>query len=165
MADTLTFTLDTGDGAEKDVVIKLRPDLAPGHVERITELASEGFYDGVVFHRVIPSFMIQGGDPLSTGTGGPGYVFDDEIDPSLTFAAPYVLAMANAGRRQGQGTNGSQFFITTAPTEWLQGKHTIFGTVADDASKAVVDAISAVATDGRDRPLEDVTITSVDVVE
>ena len=163
-----------------DIRLELYPEQAPTTVANFVGLATgtrtwldprtgketdAPLYDGVVFHRVIPGFMIQGGDPLGTGTGGPGYVFDDEIDPSLTFAAPYVLAMANAGRRQGQGTNGSQFFITTAPTEWLQGKHTIFGTVADDASKAVVDAISAVATDGRDRPLEDVTITSVDVVE
>ena len=132
---------------------------------RTGEETTAPLYDGVIFHRVIPGFMIQGGDPLGTGTGGPGYVFDDEIDPSLTFAQPYVLAMANAGRRKGQGTNGSQFFITTAATEWLQGKHTIFGAVADDASRAVVDAISAVATDGRDRPREDVTITSVTITE
>ena len=116
-------------------------------------------------YRVIPGFMIQGGDPLGTGTGGPGYTFDDEIDPSLTFTQPYILAMANAGRRLGKGTNGSQFFITTAPTEWLQGKHTIFGEVADDASRQVVDAISAVSTDPRDRPLEDVVITSVTVTK
>ena len=170
-------TLHTSLG---DIRLELYPDQAPTTVANFVGLATGAktwldprtgeettapLYDGVVFHRVIPNFMIQGGDPLGTGTGGPGYVFDDEIDPSLTFAAPYVLAMANAGRRMGQGTNGSQFFITTAPTEWLQGKHTVFGAVADDASKAVVDAISAVATDGRDRPLEDVTITSVDVVE
>lgn len=109
--------------------------------------------------------MIQGGDPLGTGTGGPGYVFDDEIDASLSFAAPYVLAMANAGRRLGKGTNGSQFFITTAPAEWLQGKHTIFGAVADEDSRGVVDAISAVATDSQDRPLEDIIITSVTLTE
>ncbi|WP_194784994.1 peptidylprolyl isomerase [Actinomyces haliotis] len=132
---------------------------------RTGEQSNEPLYDNVIFHRVIPGFMIQGGDPLGTGTGGPGYVFDDEIDSSLTFTAPYVLAMANAGRRLGKGTNGSQFFITTAPTEWLQGKHTIFGAVADDESRKVVDAISAVATDPRDRPLQDVVITSVDVSE
>ena len=132
---------------------------------RTKEQSNAPLYSGVIFHRVIPGFMIQGGDPLGTGTGGPGYTFDDEIDPSLTFPQPYILAMANAGRRLGKGTNGSQFFITTAPTEWLQGKHTIFGEVADDASRQVVDAISAVSTDPRDRPLEDVVITSVTVTK
>ena len=132
---------------------------------RTKEQSNAPLYSGVIFHRVIPGFMIQGGDPLGTGTGGPGYTFDDEIDPSLTFTQPYIRAMANAGRRLGQGTNGSQFFITTAPTEWLQGKHTIFGEVADDASRQVVDAISAVSTDPRDRPLEDVVITSVTVTK
>ena len=132
---------------------------------RTKEQSNAPLYSGVIFHRVIPGFMIQGGDPLGTGTGGPGYTFDDEIDPSLTFTQPYILAMANAGRRLGKGTNGSQFFITTAPTTWLQGKHTIFGEVADDASRQVVDAISAVSTDPRDRPLEDVVITSVTVTK
>ena len=132
---------------------------------RTKEQSNAPLYSGVIFHRVIPGFMIQGGDPLGTGTGGPGYTFDDEIDPSLTFTQPYILAMANAGRRLGKGTNGSQFFITTAPTEWLQGKHTIFGEVADDASRQVIDAISAVSTDPRDRPLEDVVITSVTVTK
>ena len=132
---------------------------------RTKEQSNAPLYSGVIFHRVIPGFMIQGGDPLGTGTGGPGYTFDDEIDPSLTFTQPYILAMANAGRRLGKGTNGSQFFITTAPTEWWQGKHTIFGEVADDASRQVVDAISAVSTDPRDRPLEDVVITSVTVTK
>ena len=132
---------------------------------RTKEQSNAPLYSGVIFHRVIPGFMIQGGDPLGTGTGGPGYTFDDEIDPSLTFTQPYILAMANAGRRLGKGTNGSQFFITTAPTEWLQGKHTIFGEVADNASRQVVDAISAVSTDPRDRPLEDVVITSVTVTK
>lgn len=120
-------------------------------------------YSGVIFHRVIPGFMIQGGDPAGTGMGGPGYQFDDEINPELNFTEPYVLAMANAGKRGGQGTNGSQFFITTAPTTWLQGNHTIFGAVTDEESKAVVRAIEATATDGSDRPLTDVTITSVSV--
>ena len=132
---------------------------------RTKEQSNAPLYSGVIFHRVIPGFMIQGGDPLGTGTGGPGYIFDDEIDPSLTFTQPYILAMANAGRRLGKGTNGSQFFITTAPTEWLQGKHTIFGAVADEDSRRVVDAISAVATDPGDRPLEDIIITSVTLTE
>ena len=132
---------------------------------RTKEQSNAPLYSGVIFHRVIPGFMIQGGDPLGTGTGGPGYTFDDEIDPSLTFTQPYILARANAGRRLGKGTNGSQFFITTAPTEWLQGKHTIFGEVADDASREVVDRISAVSTDPRDRPVEDVVISSVTVTK
>ena len=163
-----------------DIRLELFPEQAPETVSNFVGLATgekswtdprtgeestAPLYDGVIFHRVIPGFMIQGGDPLGTGTGGPGYVFDDEIDASLTFSGPYVLAMANAGRRMGKGTNGSQFFITTAPTEWLQGKHTIFGAVADNASRQVVDAISAVGTDQRDRPLEDVVITSVSVTK
>ena len=170
-------TLHTNLG---DIRLELYPEQAPETVSNFVGLATgqkawtdprtgeeshAPLYDNVIFHRVIPGFMIQGGDPLGTGTGGPGYVFDDEIDDSLTFSAPYVLAMANAGRRLGKGTNGSQFFITTAATEWLQGKHTIFGQVADDASRQVVDAISAVATDPRDRPLEDVVINFVTVTE
>ncbi|RJF44079.1 peptidylprolyl isomerase [Actinomyces sp. 2119] len=169
-------TLHTNHG---DIRLELYPEQAPKTVSNFVGLATgekawtdprtgeesnAPLYDNVIFHRVIPGFMIQGGDPLGTGTGGPGYVFDDEIDPSLTFAAPYVLAMANAGRRLGRGTNGSQFFITTAPTEWLQGKHTIFGVVTDAASRQVVDAIAGVATDQRDRPVEDVVITSVSIM-
>lgn len=135
------------------------------------EASSRPLYDGVVFHRVIKGFMLQGGDPLGQGTGGPGYVFDDEIHPELQFDRPYLLAMANAGKRRDPvtgavvGTNGSQFFVTTVPTPWLNGNHTIFGEVVDDASRAVVDAIEAVDTDGRDRPLEDVVILGVDVTE
>ena len=120
-------------------------------------------YDGVIFHRIIKQFMLQGGDPLGMGIGGPGYEFDDEINWELDFTQPYILAMANAGTRGGRGTNGSQFFITTVPTTWLQGKHTIFGEVADEDSKRVVDAIEAVDTDARDKPLTDVVITSVTV--
>jgi peptidyl-prolyl cis-trans isomerase A (cyclophilin A) len=122
-------------------------------------------YDGVIFHRVIKQFMLQGGDPLGKGIGGPGFNFDDEIHPELNFSAPYILAMANAGTRGGKGTNGSQFFITTAATPWLQGKHTIFGAVVDDESKKVVDAIEAVDTDGGDKPLKDVVIESVTIDE
>jgi len=120
-------------------------------------------YDGVIFHRIIPDFMIQGGDPLGRGVGGPGYQFDDEIHPELDFTEPYVLAMANAGIQGGRGTNGSQFFITTSATTWLQGKHTIFGDVADEESKRVVDAIEAVPTGPRDAPLEPVVIEHVTV--
>ncbi|UYG17547.1 peptidylprolyl isomerase [Brachybacterium huguangmaarense] len=129
---------------------------------------SRPFYDGVVFHRVIDSFMIQGGDPLGTGTGGPGYTFDDEISEK-NFNEPYMLAMANAGKRMNaitgrpSGTNGSQFFITVAPTQYLHGKHTVFGQVADEESKKVVDAIATVETDRRDRPVDDVVIESVEI--
>ncbi len=129
------------------------------------ETTTAPLYDGVIFHRIIKQFMLQGGDPLGRGIGGPGYEFDDEINPELVFDRPYLLAMANAGKRMGRGTNGSQFFITTVPTPWLQGKHTIFGEVVDEESKAVVDAIEAVATDASDRPLEDVVITGVTVRE
>lgn len=122
-------------------------------------------YDGVIFHRIIKQFMLQGGDPLGKGIGGPGYNFDDEIHPELNFSAPYILAMANAGTRGGKGTNGSQFFITTVATPWLQGKHTIFGAVVDDESKKVVDAIEAVDTDGGYKPLKDVVIESVTIDE
>ena len=123
--------------------------------------SNEPLYDGVIFHRVIQGFMIQTGDPLGTGTGGPGYRFGDEIVPELNFNEPYVLGMANAG----PGTNGSQFFITQVPTEWLNGKHTVFGKVTDQASRDVVDAIAAVSTDGRDRPLDDITIESIEISE
>ncbi len=135
------------------------------------EKSNDPFYDGLIFHRVIDGFMIQGGCPLGTGTGGPGYNFDDEIHPELRFDEPYLLAMANAGQRLNPitgkpgGTNGSQFFITVTEPAWLNGKHTIFGKVADDESKAVVDKIATTPTDGRDRPLEDVTITSVTISE
>ncbi|MGV9181924.1 peptidylprolyl isomerase [Arcanobacterium canis] len=163
-----------------DIRLELFPEQAPQTVANFTELAtgkrewtdpatgehtSRPLYDGVVFHRVIDGFMIQGGDPLGTGTGGPGYTFDDEIVPELTFNEPYVLAMANAGTRMGHGTNGSQFFITVAPTTWLHGKHTIFGKVVDEDSKAVVNAIATTPVDGRDRPLDDIMITSVEVSE
>jgi peptidyl-prolyl cis-trans isomerase A (cyclophilin A) len=121
------------------------------------------FYDGLGFHRVIDGFMIQGGCPLGNGRGGPGYQFDDEIDPARTFQEPYMLAMANAGVRLGRGTNGSQFFITVAPTPHLNGRHTIFGQVADAASRAVVDSIAAARTDRGDQPRDAVVIQSVSV--
>ena len=127
--------------------------------------STDPLYDGVIFHRIIKQFMLQGGDPLGQGIGGPGYEFDDEINGELTFTEPYVLAMANAGLRGGKGTNGSQFFITTVPTPSLQGKHSIFGVVSDEESKRVVDAIEAVETDGRDKPLTDVVIETITVDE
>ena len=116
-------------------------------------------YNGVIFHRIISNFMIQGGDPLGRGIGGPGYKFKDEIHPELNFNEPYKLAMANSG----PGTNGSQFFITTAPTDWLFGRHTIFGEVVDEASRKVVDKIEGVATGPQDRPLDDVIIESITI--
>lgn len=170
-------TIHTSEG---DISLELFPQSAPITVKNFTDLATgarqwthpitgetstEPLYSGTVFHRVISGFMIQGGDPIGTGTGGPGYVFDDEIDPALGFTEPYLLAMANAGTRGGQGTNGSQFFITVAPTTWLNGKHAIFGRVLDDASRAVVDKIAATQTDRSDRPLEDVMIESIDITE
>jgi peptidyl-prolyl cis-trans isomerase A (cyclophilin A) len=117
------------------------------------------YYDGTIFHRVISGFMIQGGDPTGTGRGGPGYEFGDEIHPELQFDRPYLLAMANAG----PGTNGSQFFITVGATPWLNRKHTIFGAVADDDSKKVVDTIAGVQTGPGDRPAQDVVIERVDI--
>ena len=129
------------------------------------EVSTTPLYDGVIFHRIIKDFMLQGGDPLGQGIGGPGYEFDDEINGELNFNSPYIFAMANAGQRGGKGTNGSQFFITTVPTPWLQGKHTIFGEVVDEESKKVVDAIEAVQTDARDKPLTDVVIESITIDE
>lgn len=176
-------TLHTTAG---DIRVELLPNHAPKTVRNFVGLAtgaqewtdprtgqrrSDPLYAGVVFHRVIPGFMIQGGDPLGTGTGGPGYEFDDEIHPELSFDQPYLLVMANAGKRRDPitgrvgGTNGSQFFISVAATPWLNGGHTIFGRVADDASRAVVDAIATTPTGAGDRPVRDVTITSVDVEE
>jgi peptidyl-prolyl cis-trans isomerase A (cyclophilin A) len=115
-------------------------------------------YNGVIFHRIIPGFMIQGGDPTGTGMGGPGYNFNDEISEQ-NFNEPYKLAMANAG----PGTNGSQFFITVAPTTWLYGKHTVFGEVADEDSRAVVEKIAAVETGAQDKPKNDVVIESISI--
>ncbi|MFE6779649.1 peptidylprolyl isomerase [Streptomyces sp. NPDC057702] len=170
MAEQLYATLKTNNG---DIEVRLLPNHAPKTVKNFVELAegtrewtdpttgqasTKKLYDGTVFHRVISGFMLQGGDPLGNGTGGPGYKFGDEFHPDLSFNKPYLLAMANAG----PGTNGSQFFITVSPTTWLTGKHTIFGEVTNDASKKVVDAIAATPTNPRtDRPVNDVVIESV----
>ena len=122
------------------------------------------YYDGITFHRVIRNFMIQGGDPTGTGRGGPGYTFNDEIHPELAFNRPYLLAMANAGKHpDGSGTNGSQFFITHTATPHLNMKHTIFGEVADEDSRKVVDAIATTRTGPGDRPAEDIVIERIEI--
>ena len=158
---TQVATLHTNHGAIK---INLFGNETPVTVENFVKLSNNGFYNGVIFHRIIDGFMIQGGDPTGTGRGGPGYDFNDEPHDSLHYDRPYLLAMANAGRKfDGSGTNGSQFFITVSEPEYLWGKHTIFGEAADDASKRVIDKIAAVATDMQDRPLDDVEIISVDI--
>ncbi|MEU6394349.1 peptidylprolyl isomerase [Streptomyces sp. NPDC046939] len=171
MAGELYATLKTTKG---DIELRLLPDHAPKTVKNFVELAQgerewlnpetgertrDRLYDGTVFHRVIEGFMIQGGDPLGNGRGGPGYRFADEFHPDLNFSKPYLLAMANSG----PGTNGSQFFITVSPTPHLTNRHTIFGEVSDDASRRVVDAIATTDTNGQDRPLQDVVIESVTV--
>ncbi|SRR5579871_1263347 len=146
-------TLHTNRGA---IAVELFDEDAPKTVENFRTLAADGFYDGVIFHRVIPDFMIQGGDPTGTGTGGPGYTFEDEINDHKVVRG--ALAMANAG----PNTNGSQFFIvTTGEASWLDGKHTVFGRVTDGME--VVDAISELETDARERPREDVVIERVEL--
>ena len=148
----VTITTDRGS-----IVMDLDPQLAPNTVNNFIGLARDGYYDSLTFHRVVPEFVIQGGCPQGTGTGGPGYKFADEFHPDLAFSRPYLLAMANAG----PGTNGSQFFITTVPTPWLSRKHTIFGEVIEGAD--VVDRISQVKTHAGDRPVTDVVLESVTV--
>jgi peptidyl-prolyl cis-trans isomerase A (cyclophilin A) len=160
-------TLETSKGP---IRVRLFPDTAPKTVENFIGLATGSrpwrdprsgeeqrrpLYDGTIFHRVIPDFMIQGGDPLGTGTGGPGYQFEDEVSGPRRFDRPGYLAMANAG----PNTNGSQFFITQVPTPWLDGKHTIFGEVVDGME--VVGAIAAARRDARDRPLEELRLERV----
>ena len=151
-----TATLNTNQGA---IVIELFAKEAPKTVNNFITLARDGFYDGTIFHRVIDKFMIQGGDPTGTGTGGPGYSFEDEFHPSLAFDSEGILAMANSG----PGTNGSQFFITVAPTPWLTGAHTIFGRVQE--GQDVVTAISTVPKDPGDKPLSDVVIQGIVIQE
>ena len=160
-------TLKTSMG---DIVIQLFEDKAPKTVANFVDLATGAnewtdpktkekvkrpLYNGTIFHRVIPGFMIQGGDPLGNGTGGPGYRFEDEFNPDLKHSKPYILSMANAG----PNTNGSQFFITHKATPWLDGKHSVFGEVVK--GQEVVDAIANVPRDFRDRPLKDVVIKEI----
>jgi peptidyl-prolyl cis-trans isomerase A (cyclophilin A) len=167
----LYATIETSHGNMK---VRLLQDTAPKTVENFVGLAtgakswtdprtnqqrSDSLYAGTVFHRVIPRFMIQGGDPLGTGTGGPGYKFEDEVDSGPKFEKAGYLAMANAG----PNTNGSQFFITVAPTPHLNGKHTIFGEVVE--GQEIADAISGVATGAGNRPVDDVVIKQVTVTE
>ena len=159
-----------------DIKVNLFGNHAPKTVKNFVDLATGAkewthpatrakstakLYDGTIFHRVIDNFMIQGGDPLGRGTGGPGYNFADEFHPELTFDRPYLFAMANAG----PNTNGSQFFITTAATTWLNFKHSIFGEVADAESRTVVDAIGKTRTGAADRPVTDITIESVTIAD
>ena len=148
-----TATMHTSQGA---IELELFDEDAPKTVQNFKKLAQDGFYDGVIFHRVIRDFMVQGGDPTGTGTGGPGYTFEDEINDHKIVRG--ALAMANAG----PNTNGSQFFlVTTGEAPWLDGKHTVFGRVTGGMD--VVDAIESTQTDGRDRPVEDISITSIDL--
>ena len=152
----LTATINTNKGA---IVVELFDDQTPVTVGNFVKLSNDGFYNGVIFHRVIKDFMIQGGDPTGTGTGGPGYQFQDEIVSGLAFDKAGLLAMANSG----PNTNGSQFFITTVPTPWLTGKHTIFGEVTE--GQDIVVAISEAAAGARDKPIDDVVIESIVIEE
>ena len=148
-----TATMKTSEG---DIVLELFEEDAPKTVSNFKQLASQGFYDGLIFHRVISDFMIQGGCPQGTGTGGPGYTFEDEINQHKVVKG--ALAMANAG----PNTNGSQFFIvTTEAAPWLDGKHTVFGEVREGMD--VVDRIGTTETDGRDRPVEPIGIETIEV--
>ena len=159
MANEIYAAFDTTEGAFK---VKLHADKAPKTVENFVSLAEgtktgKPFYDGTIFHRVIPDFMVQAGDPEGTGRGGPGYKFADEFHPSLKHTKPGIVSMANAG----PNTNGSQFFITVAPTGHLDNKHSVFGEVTE--GYAVVEKISKVPRDGQDRPKKEVRINSVKI--
>ncbi|MGA8114588.1 MAG: peptidylprolyl isomerase [Actinocatenispora sp.] len=171
MAEKLYATLHTNAGP---IRAELFPNHAPKTVRNFVGLSdgsqqwtdpatgqpgSGPLYNGTIFHRVIDGFMIQGGDPLGKGFGGPGYEFEDEFHPDLQFNRPYLLAMANSG----PGTNGSQFFITTGATSWLNNKHTIFGAVDDPASQKVVDAIGTTKTGAGDKPATDQVIERIDI--
>ncbi|MBI3319990.1 MAG: peptidylprolyl isomerase [Candidatus Omnitrophica bacterium] len=149
-------TIETSKGK---IVLELYAEEAPKTVANFVTLAKKGFYDGIIFHRVIPGFMVQTGDPTGTGRGGPGYTFEDEISPRLHHDAPGVVSMANAG----PNTNGSQFFITVAATPWLDGKHAIFGRVIEGQS--VAEEIVKVERDAQDRPLTKVVMQHVTIQE
>lgn len=149
-----TATFDTSMGTFK---VELFDDLAPNTVKNFADLAQKGFYDGIIFHRVIDQFMIQGGCPEGTGTGGPGYKISDEFGKGLKHDKPGMLSMANAG----PNTGGSQFFITLVPTPWLDGKHAIFGRVTEGME--IVEKIGKVPTDSRDRPLQKVVINKINI--
>ena len=152
MSDSSNEILAEMNTSKGVIHLRLFPQQAPVTVASFVNLAKRGFYDGLSFHRVIDNFMIQGGCPLGSGTGGPGYKFEDECHPELRHDAPGKLSMANAG----PGTNGSQFFITHIETSWLDGKHTVFGSVISDEDQVVVNAIA----DGDD--IVSVTITGGD---
>ena len=149
-------TIETSKGK---IVIELYKDKAPKTVENFVTLTKKGFYNGIIFHRVIPGFMVQTGDPTGTGRGGPGYSFADEFAPDLHHEGPGMVSMANAG----PNTNGSQFFITLAATPWLDGKHAIFGHVIEGQN--VVEQIVAVQRDANDKPLEDIVMKQVTIQE
>ena len=149
-------TIETSKGR---IVLELYADEAPKTVANFVKLAKQGFYDGIIFHRVIPGFMVQTGDPTGTGRGGPGYTFGDEFSPRVHHDGPGVVSMANAG----PNTNGSQFFVTLAATPWLDGKHTIFGRVIE--GQAVVEVIAGVERDAQDRPRTNVVMQHVTIQE
>ena len=155
-ADRAVATFDTSMGSFK---IELLTDLAPITAQNFIDLSKKGFYDGVIFHRVIKDFMIQGGDPTGTGRGGPGYTIPDEFGEGLAHDKPGILSMANAG----PNTGGSQFFITLVPTPWLDGRHAIFGTVIEGMD--IVSAIGVTQTGPGDKPVEDVVIKSILIEE
>lgn len=155
-AETMKATIETNMG---NIEIELFSGEAPKTVANFVKLAKSGFYDGIIFHRVIPDFMVQTGDPTGTGMGGPGYSFADEFAPGLKHDKPGMLSMANSG----PNTNGSQFFITVAPTPWLDGKHAIFGRVVKGMD--VVNAISTAERDMRDKPLKQIAMTKVTIQE
>lgn len=154
--DNMTAKIETNMGV---IEIELYADKAPKTVENFVKLAKKGYYDGIIFHRVIPSFMIQTGDPTGTGRGGPGYTFADEFDKSLRHDKPGVLSMANAG----PNTNGSQFFITTVPTPWLDDRHSVFGQVISGMD--VVQKIEKAPRDRSDKPLETIKMEKVTILD
>ena len=153
--DVVKIKIETTAG---DIYADLYQKEAPKTVANFMKLANEGFYNGIVFHRVIPDFMVQTGDPTGTGSGGPGYTFADEFSPNLKHDKPGVLSMANSG----PNTNGSQFFITQVPTPWLNNKHSVFGQVTQGMD--VVNKIAAAPRDRQDKPLQEIKMNKVTVL-